>query len=206
MALNQVKTVMENTDVYGRYFAYNVFEVAFKTLDDAKKQTSLVDSIVEKLYNDEKYGLGKVSTLYQWVKAMNEGPESAIYKEIFDNFKDTKWTTKQMDQFVGPASAMKMMNNTFGYNVAKYLGDHSQITGEELSARQWNSRALTENKDVPFVQGNVKSVYDFYKQEFEGKIKDISKVINLANYTLELGHYMTEVLGYEISDVQMSLP
>jgi hypothetical protein len=33
----------------------------------------------------------------------------------------------------------------------------------------------------------------------------LSKILNLANYTLELGYYLTEELGYEISDVEMSL-
>jgi|TARA_B110000285_G_C15004961_1_gene553361 predicted oxidoreductase len=37
MALNQVKTIMDNTDVYGRYFTYNAFEIAFKTKEDAYK-------------------------------------------------------------------------------------------------------------------------------------------------------------------------
>jgi hypothetical protein len=36
-------------------------------------------------------------------------------------------------------------------------------------------------------------------------IKDLGKVINLANYTIELGHYLTDVLGYEITDVSMTL-
>jgi len=30
---------------------------------------------------------------------------------------------------------MQMMNNTIGFNVAKYLGDHNQITAGELSSR-----------------------------------------------------------------------
>jgi hypothetical protein len=33
MALNQVKTIMDNTDVYGRYFAFNAFNVAFDSIE-----------------------------------------------------------------------------------------------------------------------------------------------------------------------------
>ena len=142
---------MENTDVYGRYFAFNVFDIAFKTLNDAKKQTNLASDKVEKLYNDPTFGLGKVSTLYQWVKAMNDGKGSAQYNAIFDNFKETGWTTDQLDQLIGPNSVMQMMNNTFGYNVRKNLGIKDVISAEDLVNRQWSTRALTEDKNVPFV-------------------------------------------------------
>ena len=97
---------------------------------------------------------------------MNDGPGSPQYNAIFENFKDIGWTTDDLDQFVGPNSAMKMFDNIFDYNVHKYLGENNKITPEQLAAIQWNSRALTENKDVPFVKSDIKSIYEFYAQDF----------------------------------------
>jgi hypothetical protein len=76
-----------------------------------------------------------------------------------------------------------------------------------LSSRQWATRELTENEKVRnclFSNRTIKSVFEFYSDDYM-PIKDLGKVINLANYTIELGYYLTEVLGYEISDVTMTL-
>jgi hypothetical protein len=55
---------------------------------------------------------------------------------IFENFAgSTNWTKEDLDQFVGQHSVLFMMNNTFGFNVAKYLGANNAITPEELSSR-----------------------------------------------------------------------
>lgn len=86
MALNQVRVIIANTDVYNRYFAFNAWNLAFDSQDKVQKQTTLSADAVKTLYEDELYGLGKYSTLYIWVKAMNDGSESQTYNDIFEYF------------------------------------------------------------------------------------------------------------------------
>jgi hypothetical protein len=51
-----------------------------------KTFTSLSEATLKFVYEDVNYGLGQQSTLYLWVRAMNEGASSEIYQEILAYF------------------------------------------------------------------------------------------------------------------------
>lgn len=76
-ALTQLKKLYLRCDPYGRYFAHNIWLMAYK--DKAVMKSSVLSGISDSdaniLMDDPVYGIGTgKGTLYRWVKAMNEGP------------------------------------------------------------------------------------------------------------------------------------
>lgn len=88
-ALVQVKQLYTLSDPYFRYLTVNCFNLAFHdiTLIDKSVLLNLSDDSKKAIYEDEDYGMNETSKLYNWIKAMNNGPSSEIYKEILDHYQ-----------------------------------------------------------------------------------------------------------------------
>ena len=134
------------------------------------------------MYDDVNYGLGTQPTLYLWVRAMNEGPSSEIYKEIFTYFngQQPEFTAEVMESIVGPKSFMVMTNNTFRYKVKTYLNYKPDTDPEVLAYDQWASNALTGNKDIPLnsSQETLDSIYDLYNNTIDQKFVNSLNIPN----------------------------
>jgi len=89
-SISQLKTLLTETLIYERYFAYNIYENAYK--DQAKVEKSILKGLsadsIKAIYSDDAYGFSKANTLFQWVIAMNKGSASREYQNILTHFKD----------------------------------------------------------------------------------------------------------------------
>jgi len=117
-ALAQMKKLFVKSDPYLRYFARNIFYLAFndKLIMNGSVLNRLDAATQTAIFEDDTYGFKDPTTLYQWTKAMNEGKTSGIYQQILTYFSVTKgltdFTDATMQQIVGDHSLMYQMNST----------------------------------------------------------------------------------------------
>lgn len=103
-ALYQVKNQLANTNIYDRYFAYNLFRESYGNFDSARKNLlfGVSNETATAIFHDEKYGWFSPSKLYKWVRAMKD---EIVYESILDHFTNKMqlkdFTKETLDQLVG---------------------------------------------------------------------------------------------------------
>jgi hypothetical protein len=73
-AITELKKRFRKSDIFGRYFALNAYELTFHDLDQLKDSVfyKIDPSDQAKLFNDPTYGMGVDQyNLYKWVYAVN---------------------------------------------------------------------------------------------------------------------------------------
>ena len=130
-AVTQMKKLFIKSDPYLRYFARNIYYLAYNDINimESSVLNTLKPATQTAIFNDETYGFKDPTTLYQWTRAMNAGSSSAIYQQILSYFSVTKgltdFTDTTMQQIVGDHSLMFQMNTTMTGQIGfamKYTG------------------------------------------------------------------------------------
>lgn len=200
-AISQLKKLYLKSDPYGRYFAHNIYLLAYNNMEEMKRSVlgGFTDSAAKAIFEDAVYGLGtSQGTLYRWVKAMNDGPTSITYKNILAHFKGGRapgFTDETMNQIIGPTSLMYSLNFTFEFNCLfefEYSGGLA-ANFEIMLNEQWAERRFTSNTNVTLWTISkenplVSTIYELYK-EFAETIPDSFGATTYApeiNYFLEV--------------------
>jgi hypothetical protein len=167
------------------YAAVNNEEV---TLNSILKGVSNPDTIL----HDQELGFASISSLSNWIRAIEGGNTSSVYIQLKSYFKLNE---NQMQQIVGPQSFLKALYSATQVSYALQYDCKKFCDNTTMFAIQWASQNITKLEDT-FISPNVvpvDSLYDLDKTLF-GAPPEFSyavKALQLPNDPLNL----TQTLG-----------
>jgi hypothetical protein len=167
------------------YAAVNNAEV---TLNSILKGVSNPDAIL----HDQELGFASISSLSNWIRAIEGGNTSSVYIQLKNYFKLNE---NQMQQIVGPQSFLKALYSATQVSYALQYDCKKFCDNTTMFAIQWASQNITKLEDT-FISPNVvpvDSLYDLDKTLF-GAPPEFSyavKALQLPNDPLNL----TQTLG-----------
>mmetsp|Transcript_39184 Transcript_39184/g.28327 ORF Transcript_39184/g.28327 Transcript_39184/m.28327 type:complete len:126 (+) Transcript_39184:480-857(+) len=87
-ALCQINTIMFNSSIVNRYYAWNAYNYVFYDYDAVQAGVlgGFDSATSNAIYTDTFYGLDTVNKLFYWVNANQNGADSDDYKNIVTYF------------------------------------------------------------------------------------------------------------------------
>ncbi|CAI2369688.1 unnamed protein product [Moneuplotes crassus] len=153
---DSAEQMIENLVPY--VFSMNAYYTAMNDKNIVTKSVLAGIKNSEAIFSDEEMGFGSIKSLSKWIRAIEGGATSDMYKSLQSHFslKDA-----QMDQIVGTKSFLKALYSATQVSFALQYNCRKACDNTTMFAIQWSSQNVTNLQDT-FISPKVKAVESLY--------------------------------------------